>query len=292
MIKSKYVYLLSSILIIGAIIIGFYFKDSIQNANAASTTSNEEKVTTQEEPAMQNLKETIQDKMFNSIDYFDKAQGSFIYGSNAIGDEYIVDYNVKTKNGIYSNIKVKAKESSFETEYNQAKKERTLVDHIGKSAIKSLASDITVDSTTKGKLKDKLHKNERGEKVFERREDSTYMGGLAATSLFPQDIAASFLEDYNNWNIISTNENMNGLEAVLIEGNLSEYFQAKHNATKFKLWVHQDTGILLAMEEYNDSGVITEYIKTIDIKLNDKANIKNETISIPANYNKVGKFEN
>lgn len=291
MVKSKYLYLLSSTLIVGATIIGFGFKDSIQNVNAASTT-NGEKISQEESTTIQDPKESIQDKMFNSIDNFDKAKGSFIYGSKAIGDEFVVDYNIKTKNGIFSNIKVKSKGSSFETEYDQAKKEHTIVDHIGKSAIKSLATDITVDSTKKIKLKDKIHKNERGENVFERRSDSTYMGGLAATSLFPQDIAASFLEDYDNWKIISTNENINGLEAVLIEGNLNDYFQAKHHATKFKLWVHKDTGILLAMEEYNDSGVITEYIKTIDIKLNDKADIKKETITIPTNYNKAGNFKN
>lgn len=73
-------------------------------------------------------------------------------------------------------------------------------------------------------------------------------------------IALGFLEDYNKWKI-ELEEQLDGRDAVVIAGELNDYYQNKHRGKAFKLWIDKKTGILLQMEEYNDQNQATEYIK-------------------------------
>ncbi|QDP41577.1 hypothetical protein [Radiobacillus deserti] len=284
--KKYVIYAFSVVLLLTISFIGI---KSFSGNNSAVNHLSPSKVSASSVNETLDPKENIQLMMYNATDNYKKVKGSFTYMSKGIGEEFVVDYKVKTKDGAFSSIKVKSKTSntSFETLYDQSKKSVIRVSHKNKDVIKSRASDIVEKETKRISNvdpKDNTYTNEKGEKVFERRADPTYMGGLATTSLFPQDIAASFLEDYDKWKIVSKNEKINDLNAVLIEGTLSDYFKTKHNAETFKLWVHSETGILLQMEEYDVDGNIVESLKTNEIKLNDNVNNTKPKINIPSNY--------
>lgn len=91
--------------------------------------------------------------------------------------------------------------------------------------------------------------------------------GVASEVLFNQNIALAYLEDQNKWAIVGSEDYL-GLNATIIKGELPAYFKDKHNAETFKLWVHEETGILLKMEEYNQNGEVVYYVETHSIKLN------------------------
>lgn len=229
-------------------------------------------------------KEDIHLKMLNSIDNFDKAVGKFIYHSSSAGYEYEVSYNVKTKKNDYkSNVKIVSNTDSREVAYD-GNNSVTIADNNSKSFRKYKVGKSKDESQTYSnkKAKDRYKLDQNGEKVYERRLDPTYMD-MASLSLFPEDFALGFLEDYNKWDIVSDKENINGYDVVIIEGELNPYYQMKHNVKSFKLWVEKNTGIVLQMEEYNQNGEATEFLKTKSIKIND-TNQPVPDIIIPKDY--------
>lgn len=289
--KLKVTILATSILV-GGTVLGYGFNNPELYAKASVDQKKQDSVSAKDELKL-SPKEDIQNKMYNSIDNFKNLQGRFIYGSDAIGDKFVVDYQIQQGNDSFTHVKTSSSEGLNEQFYSGKTNEVTRVNHSAKVAINSYVPEAsetnTVNTDEVQDPRKKTYKNEDGEKVFERREDTTYLDGVAATSIFPQDIAASFLEDYSKWDIVSENEKINGLQAVLIQGTLSDYFQEKHDAKTFKLWVHQDTGILLAMEEIDEKGVVKEFIETENIQFNPSQSVHaQQSFIIPSDYEKIG----
>lgn len=238
----------------------------------------------------QMTKDQIHYEMLNSIDNFNSARGEFIYHSDSAGYEYTVNYQVQLGNNPKSKVKFTSNQVSQETTYDG---NGTFLRLDNKQKKFEKFSTPQQNGIQKNSLKDqpaksRYSKNDKGEKVFLRRTDPALMG-IAATSVFPQDIALGFLEDYNKWNIVSE-ENIDGRDAVVIQGELNDYYQNKHKDKTFKLWVDKETGVLLQMEEYNDQNQATEYIRTKSIKVNDTLDSDEFKAIVPSDYSELPKI--
>lgn len=277
--KRKFIIGVGAVAVLaGAISLGTIY---LQGDNVKAMEQTKSKTTNIIEPI---AKEEIHSLMLNSIDNFEKADGSFIYRSESAGYEYKVNYSVNTKKNNYKSlVKMESANDSREVSFD-GNTSLTVVDNKSK-VFKKFTVEKPQDESAKyanEKSQNRYKKNKKGEKVYERRLDPTYMD-MASLSLFPEDFALGFLEDDNNWNITSEDERLNGLDVIAIEGMLNPYYQMKHHTKNFKLWIEKNTGIVLQMEEYDEIGNATEYLKTNSIKINDlKNNVPD--IKIPDNY--------
>ena len=276
--------------------VGFTFLASNNNEVAlANASKNNSQVTPLEEKDTAVTKEDIHYKMLNSIQFYEKAKGSFIFHSDSLNEDKQVDYNVKVKNGAFSKVKVISNNSSsYESMYSSLDQTYTEENLDEKNYWKMKAAPVSENSKeipkTKLGQKEEIatrYSQKNGiQKVYTNLPDPSYMG-YPSISLYPQDVALGYLEDYNNWDIVSNNEKLNNLDVVVIQGNLNRSYQEKHGALTFKLWVQKDTGILLKLEEYNGNGKTVESLKTTDIKLDSKVTDQNYKIAIPSNFKEV-----
>lgn len=246
---------------------------SIVKANNATVTSNVD---------VNYKKENIQNFMVNSIDHFDNAKGSLSYYAKHSDTYYEVEFEVKLGDTPSSYTKLKSKDNDIEYKFDG----ELLLEQDNRIKEYSLyeLDKNDLQSSLKGTpAKERYEKGEDGKTLgVILRKDPSFMG-LASDILFNQNIALGFLEDYTKWEI-QGNEDYLGLNAVTIKGELNDYYKEKHQAEIFKLWVHQDTGILLKMEEYSKQGDIVYYIKANDIKLNSITDSKNFEIEILGDY--------
>lgn len=95
------------------------------------------------------------------------------------------------------------------------------------------------------------------------------LAGLAKDSLFPSEIASTFMEDSANWDIEAQNEELNGHNTIVIkgklDGNLSEYL----NSSWYRLWIDKDTGILVQYETYREDNAMINFLYTKELRIND-----------------------
>lgn len=233
-------------------------------------------------------KENIHYKMLNSIDYFNTISGNFDYTSESAGYKYHVEYNVDMVNP-KSQVKVTgndglSKESIFNGDgslisLNNKERSYSISETPNHDEVKKIRSESLLEGESPI---NRYSINDDGEKIYDYRIDPAFMD-MAQNSLFPQEIALGYLEEYSKWDIKNT-EKINGLDAIFLGGELNEYYQAKHKVKTFKLWVHAETGILLKMEEYNEKGQATESLVTNSIKINVPIKTTNFNIATPKNY--------
>lgn len=230
--------------------------------------------------------EDIHYKMLNAIDFYDKAKGNFVYGSVNANFHFDVEYQVKVKNGAGSYYKLKDKNGLVQ----QSAVDGDVIVQLDDTdkTYTSFKIPNVQENPNKKSVKSRYGKTEDGEKEYSIRYDPSHMG-IASNSLFSQNMAIGFLEDYTKWSI-KGEEKYLSLDSVVIEGTLNDYYKEKHQASTFKFWVHKDTGILLKMEEYNEKGEVVEYLITESIKLNDTLDEEKFKLKAPANYkNKLAK---
>lgn len=229
-------------------------------------------------------KEEIQNKMVNSIDYFDTVKGSFTYHANHSNAHYTVDYQVRLGQNPSSYTKLKTSEKDRDMKFDG--ENLIILDNKNKKYEQYKIDKNELKTNLKGtSAKARYNKNSAGKvEGVTLRRDPSFMG-VASDTIFNQNIALGFLEDHSKWNII-TEENYLGLNAVIIEGELNSYYQQKHGAKTFKLWVHKDTGILLKMEEYNIKNETVYYIRTDSIKINDTLENEKLKTEVPVGYTK------
>ncbi|ESU31062.1 hypothetical protein G3A_18715 [Bacillus sp. 17376] len=229
-------------------------------------------------------KEEIHTLMLNSIDNYKTVKGTFEYKSKAGNFDYEINYKVKTQGNPASKIKITSKDNNndvHESLFVEGK--LTEVTHKNKSFEETGVITGRFDKEKYKTPRDRYGK-QNGEALFIRRQDPSFMN-MAAASLFPQNVGLGYLENYNNWEITG-NGNFLNLDVVIIEGKLNEYYQEKHQAENFKLWVHRDSGILLKLEEYSQDGTVVDFINTKKIKLNESLSDVDLNINIPKEYKK------
>lgn len=249
------------------------------SANAETNQStNVQAISIQQEENIS--KEELQHRMLNSIDYFESVEGGFIY-HDILGEDTTIDYKIKIKDKPSSYEKLIMKDNTIQASFDGT--EKTFLDDKNKVFRKLGVMKQTYNKDQfKSESPKERYQSRDGEKVYIHRGDPSNMG-LASESVFPQNIALGFLEDYNKWDI-SSEGTLNGENVVIVKGTLNDYYSAKFKATSFKLWVDKDTGILLQREVYNENGDVVEFIKTTSIKINSSIDDTKFKLKIPTDY--------
>lgn len=231
--------------------------------------------------------------MLNSIDHFNTAKGSFEYftGTDNLLIEYQVDLSENAKSyekvqGIATKNHPSLKEGTLEPGYEIATYDGRSLNNYNSRSTDFQTNSVTKDSKPqtysvqtpkitikeRNQLKDSsIDKRIIGtgeEKTYISRRDPAYMR-IAKTSLFPEDFAMGYMEDQTKWNITGQ-ENIAGIDTLIIEGELNNYYSQKYNAGKFKLNVDPNTGILLQLEVKDSSNNVKQSLKTKTIEI-DKA---------------------
>lgn len=231
-------------------------------------------------------KTAIQDKMVNSIDYFQSAKGSFTYYAKVakINQKIDFDVNLKDQGGSFFNIK-NAKGENKVLGISDGKK--VMEANISDKSYRlgdSLEMPSKAFEATPAKLRYLKDANGNVEGV-QLRKDPVNMG-IATEVLFSQNIALGFLEDYSKWKIEQDEEYL-GLSANVITGEVPNDYKGRHGSSKFKMWVHKDTGILLNFEEFNDQNEKVVNIKIDDIKLNQPTDPNKFKIQEPTGFKRI-----
>lgn len=236
------------------------------------------------------FKEEIQNKMVNSIDYFNKAKGTYTFSSKTLDVVNNVDFQVELgdKSMSYTKLKVtdNFKEKIIERKYNGD--EILYLDQINKKYKKFADGNKegrNKDSKLKGTPAKERYIKENGKIVgVHHRKDPSFMT-IASEVLFNQNIALGYLNDYSKWNIVDET-NYLGFDAVVINGTLDDYYQVKHKAVTFTLWVDKNTGILLKNEEYDNNGDVVDSLIVNKLKLTENLDSDKFKLDIPHDYAK------
>lgn len=236
-------------------------------------------------------KEALLNLMINSIQYFNTAEGNFSYFSkNAETDmdvNFIVDLNNNKsyeqntfKNSLTRSNENLYEESIFNGEYYMTFTNNNLNENNSSKRANQESQfhyvKINIPKTEKQskvperKISD-MYLNYNGEKIYNPTQDNAYMG-ISKTLLLPQDIAIGFMgTDYSKWAILS-NSMFLDRNAIIIESQLNDYYQAKHNSSKASIIVDSETGILLQIVLKDDNENDTFRITMNNLELNNSVN--------------------
>ncbi|UII57518.1 hypothetical protein LS684_08825 [Cytobacillus spongiae] len=231
-------------------------------------------------------KEAIQEKMLNSIHYFDSAKGSFRYTSEAAGFDVTVDYKVKLKK---NEVAYQIKETNHlqgESSYEHVYEEGQIYDifHDSNEFLKTDTFKIN-DKGPIQKVKGSIKTVAGGQKEYYYPATSIQLGA-AGTSLHSKEIALGFLENYQLWDV-KGKEDFLGRKALLIEGTFSEYYQKKLSAYSYQLIMDEATGIVFQLEIRSTDGKVLDSLTTTDIKINETVSIS--TADVKKTYKEVKK---
>lgn len=229
----------------------------------------------------------IYDRMLNTMDFYGVLQGKFRITQFYGGVDYEVEYCV---DGVDN--------QSFErmTDYggNNARSGEALPEHEtvsyydGKTYQEAI---ITYDGSGKRSMPEKEIIHTSNEDAEERKNldfvalvkpssrvqtDSeginTYYYrqspnalGFSRASLEPQELTIGYLRDFSTWEITGQ-ETLLDRSCSVIQGTLSGDYSEKLHTANFTLWVDNETGILLKLEGYDDSGELAETLTTTEFQ--------------------------
>ncbi len=195
-------------------------------------------------------KTDIYSKMLNTIDHFDKV--NVIMETNMIGETQIVlEYRVDLARGL-SYQAVKENGAILNETYSDVRDAMITVDHTAHSYQNSYLPMYTREDTPYIPLEDRISTAEDGILQYSYRRNITNCP-LASYCLVPQELAFSYLKDFDRWLIEDDAFTYLGRACIVIKGAPTAYFAEKHQAQAFQMIVDLETGILLCFDGYSDS---------------------------------------
>lgn len=210
--------------------------------------------------------DTIQDRMMNAVDNFKTIKGSYEIVINHLKVDENLYFEVVEGNNVGSYVKVTNNRTKKVTEH---KFDGTnLISIVNQKAV----DKMSVKSIETGKpLGPRKTKTAKGEPVYINRVDPAF-SGPAQDVILPQAYAFWLNDDTNNYQIIGE-EDLLQRKVTVIEGVHDKEMAIKHNSTTFKLWVDNETGVLLKLIETNNEGEITNRIEATAIQFNGEIDL-------------------
>jgi len=244
-------------------------------------------------------KDDIYYMMLNSIDYYDMVSGTCVVAYGNIDYSICTEFSSDLVKGIFEEKVYNIDRSSLNTDDMSLDMSNAQLDYINygsfnsfdesvSNAIRSNAvaiksvkisnsddnisyNDIYVSSkVTASKVSgDRSYIDEDGYKNYVYRENPTNILS-AELNLFPQYLAFGYLEDFDDWNIIGTDEYL-GRYCTVVQGGYTEYGE-KFNVDNFTMYVDNTTGVVLKYEGYCgnelvDYSILTDISYTSDISV-------------------------
>lgn len=231
------------------------------------------------------IKEVIYDRMLNTADYYQTISGKYRRTQLYTGEDYTVNYAVqrgdetKTVEVYQSEQDTTAQVAYYAgnvinrleiEDYNAMAKGRMPLDT---SKVKTVATyyqnaeeSAQLDFVPLVRSASRVQEDEEGTPIYYYRQDAI---GLfyARESLSPQEMAFGYLEDFSKWDVIEETT-VAGRDCYLVEGTLDGDYAQKLHAYDYKLFVDQETGILLQYENYDQNGTLTDKLETLEIEVN------------------------
>lgn len=112
---------------------------------------------------------------------------------------------------------------------------------------------------------------------------------LASYSIVPQEIAFSYLKDFDKWDIMDNDVTFLGRSCVKIIGTPSPYIAAKHNIDSFTMVVDSATGILLDFSG-SSGGTVSRYMTVTECTLETRAAVPQFSADNYAGYTETHRW--
>jgi hypothetical protein len=220
-------------------------------------------------------KSHIYHKMLNSIEYYNTAEGDL-----TMVDEYNTTYsieyqcNVKTYQSYTHTLSSDINGYTNEDEcYIPNDGTITTVDNLQKTytiddSIIQMDGDIIVPDNYKVIVCSDTNDDHNTQRFNFNRKDSTKVGIAGSISLFPQNLAITYLQNFDTWNVTAI-ETYLGRNCLILEDTQGS----------FKFYVDINTGILLSYEFSNGSKMETNHLQ-----LDSLSNIKQFSTEDYPNY--------
>lgn len=183
----------------------------------------------------------IYNKMLNSIDYFNNV--SLTMETSMLGDGITtVEYTFDIQSGTAYQAEKNGDTAISET-YSEGGN-MILVNNLARTYTQNYLPTYTRSDTPYIPLESRVTTAEDGIPTYTYRRNITNCP-LASYSVVPQEIAFSYLKDFDKWDITDDDVTFLDRSCVKITGSPSPYIAAKHNIDSFSMVVDSATGILL-----------------------------------------------
>jgi hypothetical protein len=196
---------------------------------------------------------SLQQKMLNAVDNYKQIRGNYTsYFSNIASKEtvqFIVDQAKKTS-------KVSICDQSGNT-IEQITTATTIAKRNAKNKPWQKQTIAKVSPTPSIRH----YINLKGQAVFTLRPTTSY----ASDVTFPQNYAFWLRHASNH---IITDATLLGRPVTIVSGKHDAYFANKLKATEYKMWIDNETGVLLRLEGRNAQGKLSYFIHVNEIHIN------------------------
>lgn len=210
-------------------------------------------------------KASIYNKMLNSIDYFNNV--SLTMETSMLGDEATtVEYRFDIQAGVAYQSEKTGDAPACEI-YSEGSN-MIFVNNQARTYTQHYLPTYTRDDTPYIPLEARITTAEDGIPTYTYRKNVTNCP-LASYSVFPQEIAFSYLKNFDKWEITDGDVTFLDRSCVKITGTPSPYIAGKHNIDSFTMLVDSATGILLDFA--GSSGeTVSSYITVTECSLESR----------------------
>ena len=209
-------------------------------------------------------------KMLNTIDHINLLDLK-MKTNQLFEGETTIEYKVDIDGGKANQICYNNGEAAIETFTKDGYV--VLVDHRAKTYDDKYMPVLSREDSPYIPLNDRITTNpEDGIPSHYHRMDITNCP-FSSYCIVPQDLAFSYLQDFDRWDITDEVEYL-GRKCIVIEGATSPYVAEKHGGGNFKMTVDFETGILMEFEVYGDNGIsrymyVTECAFDVALEISD-----------------------
>ena len=211
----------------------------------------------------------IFNKMLNTIDYFDHLSLT-LETSMLNNDKTSIEFQINITDGLsYEAVK----ENGYVLKETYCKDGNMIyVDNREEAYIENYLPAFDRSDTPYIKLADRITTEEDGLPCYHYRRNITNCP-LASYTIVPQELAFSYLKDFENWEMVDNGYEYLGRSCVVLEGRTTPYIDEKHGADKFTMVVDFETGILMSFEGFKN-GTAVSYTKVIDYSFESELSVK------------------
>lgn len=226
----------------------------------------------------------IYNKMLNTIDLIDRITVKM--ETSMLGNgEVEITYDVDIAGGIsYQSVN---ENGTVRDETFSSEDKMFYVDHTNRLIYENYLPTYSRDDTPYIPLAERIVTGEDGLPCYFYRRNITNCP-LASYCIVPQEIAFSYLKDFDLWQIENENAEYIGRECIVITGKPSPYVGEKHSMDSFTLMVDSETGIILSLET-TKNGAIVDYVRVISYNSDSELEIIKYDEKEFSSYNKTSR---
>lgn len=195
-------------------------------------------------------------QMLNTVDHFDRL---FLSSeTNMIGASVKeIDFDIDLTEALSYQAVWEAGDMISET-FSDCESGMVMVDHGAKLCVRNYLPVYTKEDAPHIPLSERVTVMDDGIPVYVYRNNITNCP-LASYTVFPQEIAFSYLKDFDDWEIEKTGEVYLRRNCTVLKGTPSPYMASKHGIDAFRMTIDEETGILLCLEG-TKNGDTVEYM--------------------------------